>query len=471
MKSTQQASPVLPKSQQSLQDVMDDVVFVRTAEKPKPKPDEVLDLKTATPTKQAKPTDLPTYRNWFGRIIDSHNEDEDMSDTTPAPVPEEAALLGDDSTNTLVPRKDGEESSGTHHPVLPKVPLPEDGPGYLPAMRGALEQALGKETLDRLEQCNIQDEENTIKYIIKLEKEIDMRYENFFATEQLLEEKMNMLKARAKGGDEVTRTERELLRLEIERLKGEVESKESITHGLRAEIDALKARDLGREEDQKAMELKLHMELEKKKAMESKLEMEQEKNKAAELKLEKALEREKKKSIGLELEKKKMKVTELKLEMELEKSKATELELEKKKMKATELKLEMELEKSKATELKLERALEKEKKTKTKAMDADAKTRDKLYKRLQKKLGKRKLVNAGLRKEIEVQEKRIGELEKSLHESTEAAQRAHQDFEDASVKDKLSTTLHTKVVYLEQALRDRDRDLKRLGVGQRPRLV
>ncbi|KAI0627860.1 hypothetical protein TUN199_00199 [Pyrenophora tritici-repentis] len=213
MDSTQKAPPVLPESQQPFQDVMDDVVFVRTVEKPKPKRDKVLGPKTATPTKQATPTDLPPYEEYLGQIIDLGNDNEDMSDTIPTPAPTE------DSTNTLPPRKDDEESSSTHRPVLPKVPLPEDGPGYLPAMRRVLEQALGKETLDRLEQYSIQDVEAKDKYIRKLETEIDMRYKNFFTTEQLQKEKMDMLKARAKGGDEVTRTERELLRLEIEGLK------------------------------------------------------------------------------------------------------------------------------------------------------------------------------------------------------------------------------------------------------------
>ncbi|KAI0613179.1 Spc7 domain-containing protein [Pyrenophora tritici-repentis] len=221
MDSTQKAPPVLPESQQPFQDVMDDVVFVRTVEKPKPKRDKVLGPKTATPTKQATPTDLPPYEEYLGQIIDLGNDNEDMSDTIPTPAPTE------DSTNTLPPRKDDEESSSTHRPVLPKVPLPEDGPGYLPAMRRVLEQALGKETLDRLEQYSIQDVEAKDKYIRKLETEIDMRYKNFFTTEQLQKEKMDMLKARAKGGDEVTRTERELLRLEIEGLKGELENKEN----------------------------------------------------------------------------------------------------------------------------------------------------------------------------------------------------------------------------------------------------
>ncbi|KAF7442645.1 Spc7 domain containing protein [Pyrenophora tritici-repentis] len=221
MDSTQKAPPVLPESQQPFQDVMDDVVFVRTVEKPKPKRDKVLGPKTATPTKQATPTDLPPYEKYLGQIIDLGNDNEDMSDTIPTPAPTE------DSTNTLPPRKDDEESSSTHRPVLPKVPLPEDGPGYLPAMRRVLEQALGKETLDRLEQYSIQDVEAKDKYIRKLETEIDMRYKNFFTTEQLQKEKMDMLKARAKGGDEVTRTERELLRLEIEGLKGELENKEN----------------------------------------------------------------------------------------------------------------------------------------------------------------------------------------------------------------------------------------------------
>ncbi|KAI2479496.1 APG6 domain containing protein [Pyrenophora tritici-repentis] len=342
MDSTQKAPPVLPESQQPFQDVMDDVVFVRTVEKPKPKRDKVLGPKTATPTKQATPTDLPPYEKYLGQIIDLGNDNEDMSDTTPTPAPTE------DSTNTLPPRKDDEESYSTHRPVLPKVPLPEDGPGYLPAMRRVLEQALGKETLDRLEQYSIQDVEAKDKYIRKLETEIDMRYKNFFTTEQLQKEKMDMLKARAKGGDEVTRTERELLRLEIEGLKGELENKESSTRVLRDEIDTLKAGYLEREKELKAMELELYMELEKTKTMK--------------LELEKVLE---------------------------EKNR---------------------------------------------------------YEKLQKKLGKRKLVNIVLREEIAAQKNKVGELEKAL--------------EDVSVKDKRIQSLRSTVNRLEKVLYERNRTTK-----------
>ncbi|KAI1689808.1 hypothetical protein KJE20_02986 [Pyrenophora tritici-repentis] len=409
MDSTQKAPPVLPESQQPFQDVMDDVVFVRTVEKPKPKRDKVLGPKTATPTKQATPTDLPPYEKYLGQIIDLGNDNEDMSDTIPTPAPTE------DSTNTLPPRKDDEESSSTHRPVLPKVPLPEDGPGYLPAMRRVLEQALGKETLDRLEQYSIQDVEAKDKYIRKLETEIDMRYKNFFTTEQLQKEKMDMLKARAKGGDEVTRTERELLRLEIEGLKGELENKESSTRVLRDEIDTLKAGYLEREKELKAMELKLYMELEK--------------TKTTKLELEKVLEEKN--------------VT----KSELEENKARDLELEKalgqEKKKARELELELELGLGLGLELEKKK---KKKKKKKKAMDADTKPRDKRYEKLQKKLGKRKLVNIVLREEIAAQKNKVGELEKAL--------------EDVSVKDKRIQSLRSTVNRLEKVLYERNRTTK-----------
>jgi len=239
---------------------MDDLIFVRAVKRLKPK---ASNGKKATPTEQAMSTDLPPYTTWFDPqvVVKAGVKKDAMPNNTTAGPVGEVDRMGDDLTTTLAPHSNSEALQRAQPPAPPSACLADDNTtaeeeeeeeaSFLAATRAALEKVLGKDTLERLEQCLIQDSKATNEYVTKLENAVKERYHDFGAPDELLEEKMKMLQVRARGGDESAMTERQLLQEEKQRMEGEVEDWQSKVQVLCGEVDTLRA-VLERERNEKA---------------------------------------------------------------------------------------------------------------------------------------------------------------------------------------------------------------------------
>ncbi|KAG9196569.1 hypothetical protein G6011_01690 [Alternaria panax] len=179
-------------------DNMDDIIFVRSVEKPRaPKPGG------NRLTKRAQPNDISAQA-----VSPSPTKHAKPSGTSAQAASQAPAFKQKPGSNGF---------QATTPNAYPKVPQSEqqeteEEESFLVETRKALEQALGKEALKAHEKLLAKEKESTEQYIVDLEAAVKQQYGTPVVHEILIQDQIAILKVRAEGHDESARTEIKLLR-------------------------------------------------------------------------------------------------------------------------------------------------------------------------------------------------------------------------------------------------------------------
>ncbi|EMD91065.1 hypothetical protein COCC4DRAFT_39771 [Bipolaris maydis ATCC 48331] len=141
-------------------------------------------------------------------------------------------------SQSLVARPKNNATPRSARPRLSSTPLaPPEDHTFMPATRHALEQALGKASLDRHEVLLQQEKKHTQDYIAQLQDAVKQKTSIApSAQESLLRKEITMWKAKAQELDESAKTEMQLLRECNGRMEEELIMVRSVAEGLRREM-------------------------------------------------------------------------------------------------------------------------------------------------------------------------------------------------------------------------------------------